>query len=117
MLQDLAVPLLAARKGEEYGSILEQWHNGAEDLEDLGEIWQVTCEPGDVNSLREALEAAGLEVEESDTTMMPTNTVPLADVSQVKMILNLVEILDDSDDVQDVHSNVDIDDEVLNALG
>jgi YebC/PmpR family DNA-binding regulatory protein len=91
--------------------------NGAEDLEDLGEVWQVTCEPGEVNSLRAALENAGLEVAESDTTMMPTNTVPLADVSQVKSILNLVEILDDSDDVQDVHSNVDIDDEVLEALG
>lgn len=90
--------------------------NGAEDLEDLEEVWQVTCEPTDVNPLRAALEEAGLEVVESDTTMMPTNTVPLSDVSAVKTILNLVEVLDDSDDVQDVHSNVDIDDAVVEAL-
>ncbi len=90
--------------------------NGAEDLEDLDEVWQVTCEPTDVNPLRAALEEAGLEVIESDTTMMPTNTVPLTEVSAVKTILNLVEVLDDSDDVQDVHSNVDIDDSILEAL-
>jgi len=90
--------------------------NGAEDLEDLDDVWQVTCEPTDVNPLRAALEEAGLEVLESDTTMMPTNTVPLSDVSAVKTILNLVEVLDDSDDVQDVHSNVDIDDSILEAL-
>ncbi len=90
--------------------------NGAEDLEDLDDVWQVTCEPTDVNPLRAALEEAGLEVVESDTTMMPTNTVPLTDISAVKTILNLVEVLDDSDDVQDVHSNVDIDDSLLEAL-
>ncbi len=90
--------------------------NGAEDLEDLGEIWQVTCAPGDMLDLRAALEDAGIAVEESDTTMVPSNTVPMADVGQVKSVLNLVEALDDSDDVQDVHSNIDIDDDVIDAL-
>jgi len=105
-----------AKSAEEDDVMMVGLDNGAEDLEDLGEIWQVTCEPGAVNALRAALEEAGLEVVESDTTMMPTNTVPLSDVGQVKSILNLVEILDDQDDVQDVHSNVDIDDQVLDAL-
>ncbi len=90
--------------------------NGAEDLEDLGEIWQVTCAPGDLLDLRAALEEAGIAVEESDTTMVPSNTVPLTEVGQVKTVLNLVEALDDSDDVQDVHSNIDIDDDVMAAL-
>ncbi len=90
--------------------------NGAEDLEDLGEIWQVTCAPGEVVDLRAALEEAGIAVEESDTTMVPSNTVPMTDVGQVKSVLNLVEALDDSDDVQDVHSNIDIDDDVIEVL-
>ncbi len=105
-----------AKSADEDDVMMIGLDNGAEDLEDLEEVWQVTCEPTDVNPLRAALEEAGLEVVESDTTMMPTNMVPLTDVSAVKSILNLVEVLDDSDDVQDVHSNVDIDDTVLEAL-
>ncbi len=89
---------------------------GAEDLEDLDEIWQVTCDPSDVLSLRSALEEAGIEVTESDTTMVPTNTVPMTEAGDVKAVLNLVEILDDSDDVQDVHSNIDIPDELMGSL-
>ncbi len=105
-----------AKSADEDDVMMIGLDNGAEDLEDLEEVWQVTCEPTDVNPLRAALEEAGLEVVESDTTMMPTNTVPLTDISAVKTILNLVEVLDDSDDVQDVHSNVDIDDSLLEAL-
>ena len=105
-----------AKSADEDDVMMIGLDNGAEDLDDLAEVWQVTCEPSDVNSLRSALEESGLEVVESDTTMVPTNTVPLGDVSQVKSILNLVEILDDQDDVQDIHSNVDIDDDVLDAL-
>ncbi len=105
-----------AKSADEDDVMMIGLDNGAEDLDDLAEVWQVTCEPSDVNSLRAALEEAGMEVVESDTTMMPTNMVPLADVGQVKSIMNLVEILDDQDDVQDVHSNVDIDDDVVEAL-
>ncbi len=90
--------------------------NGAEDLEDLEEVWQVICDPGEVLSLRAALEEAGIEVKESDSAMLPTNTVPVSEVSQVKSILNLVELLDDHDDVQDVHSNIDIPDEVMASI-
>jgi YebC/PmpR family DNA-binding regulatory protein len=106
-----------AKSADEDDVMMIGLDNGAEDLEDLSDVWQVTCEPSDVDALRAALEAAGLEVTESDTTMMPTNTVPMSDTGQVKSILNLVEMLDDHDDVQDVHSNVDIDDELLDALG
>ncbi|MGH1503675.1 MAG: YebC/PmpR family DNA-binding transcriptional regulator [Acidimicrobiales bacterium] len=85
---------------------------GAEDIEDLGEVWQVVCDPSDVNDLRTALEEAGVEVDESDTTMMPTNTVPMAEAADVQAVLRLVDILDDHDDVQDIYSNIDIADDV-----
>jgi len=87
--------------------------NGAEDVEDLQEVWQVTSEPGDIIGLRSALEEAGIEVEESDVTMLPKNTVPVTDPAGVKAVLRLIELIDDHDDVQDVHSNIDIPDEVL----
>ena len=90
--------------------------NGAEDLEDHEEVWQVTSEPGDVLSLRAALEEAGITVTESDSIMMPTNTVPMTDPTDVKAVLRLIDLLDDHEDVQYVHSNIDIPDEVLSAV-
>ena len=105
-----------ARAAEEDDIMMIGLDHGAEDLADHGEAWQVTSEPGDVLSLRAALEEGGLEVTESDTTMQPTNTVPLDDASQVKAVLSLIELLDDHEDVQDVHSNIDIPDEVLESI-
>lgn len=91
--------------------------NGAEDLEDLGEFWQVTCEPTDVNGLRDALEAEGMEVLESDTTMKATNLVPIGEVDAANSVLRLTDVLDDHDDVQDVHTNIDLDDAIVDQLG
>ena len=63
-----------------------------------------------------ALEEAGFEVVESDATMKPKNTVPLSDPADVKAVLRLLDLLDDHEDVQAVHSNVDIPDDVLEAV-
>ncbi len=90
--------------------------NGAEDLSDHGEVWQVVCEPTDVLSLRTALEESGMKVTESDSVMMPTNSVPVEDASTAKSVLALIELLDDHEDVQAIHSNVDISDQLLPEL-
>jgi YebC/PmpR family DNA-binding regulatory protein len=90
--------------------------NGAEDLSDHGEVWQVVCEPTDVLSLRAALEESGMAVTESDSVMMPTNSVPVEDLSTAKSVLGLIELLDDHEDVQAIHSNVDISDQLLPEL-
>ncbi|MEM7340445.1 MAG: YebC/PmpR family DNA-binding transcriptional regulator [Actinomycetota bacterium] len=90
--------------------------HGAEDLEDHGEVWQVTCEPGEVLSLRSAIEEAGITVAESDSTMMPTNTVPLTEPSEVGSVLKLIDLLDDHDDVQDIYSNIELSDDVMESV-
>ncbi len=87
--------------------------HGAEDVQDLGELWQVTCEATDVMSLRAALEDAGLPVTESDVTFLPTNMVPVSDQSGVDSVMRLIDLLDDHEDVQDIHSNIDIPDELF----
>lgn len=104
------------RSASEDDVMLVGMDNGAEDLEDLEEVWQVTCEPADVNDLRTALEEAGIKVAESDSAMIPKNTVPVDDVSAAKSLMSLIDILDDNDDVQDVHSNLDISDEIMAQL-
>ncbi len=104
------------RSVDEDDLMLVGLENGAEDVEDHGEAWQVTCDAGDVLSLRAAIEEAGITVEESDSTMLPTNTVPMTDAADVRAVLKLIDLLDDHDDVQDVHSNIDIPDEVLETV-
>ncbi len=89
---------------------------GAEDLQDLDEVWLVTCDPSDVLNVRAALEEADVEVIDADSPMVASNLVALDDVGDAKAVLNLMELLDDHDDVQAVHPNFDLSDEVLDAL-
>jgi YebC/PmpR family DNA-binding regulatory protein len=89
---------------------------GAEDLADEGERWLVTTAPGDLMAVRGALETAALEVTSSELSMVPTTTVEVADESESKRVLRLVEALDDHDDVQNVYANFDIPDAVMAAF-
>ena len=89
--------------------------NGAEDIEDHGEHWLVKCEPSNVDALRAAFEAESIEVLESDSTMMPKNSIEISEKETVTSVMSLIEILDDQDDVQDVYSNIDIPEELLAA--
>lgn len=89
---------------------------GADDVIDQGEFWEVLCAPGDLHGLRTAVEEAGFDVIEGDTAMVPDNTVPVSDAAGANSLIRLVEALDDHDDVQDVFSNADIPDEILETL-
>jgi len=88
---------------------------GAEDLEDQGDRWVVTCAPTDLHALQQAIEAAGLTAEAAELTLVPDATVPVTEESEAKKVLRLVEALDDHDDVQGVHANFDIPEPVLAA--
>jgi YebC/PmpR family DNA-binding regulatory protein len=89
---------------------------GAEDLTDEGVRWLVTTAPSDLAAVRGALETAGLQVESSELTLVPTTTVPVEDEGEAKRVVRLLEALDDHDDVQAVHANYDIPDPVLAQL-
>lgn len=104
-------------KGElsEDDLMLVAMEGGAEDLVAIGDSWQITCEPTDLNGLRDTLEAESIEFTSADLVMVPQQTVEL-DTSDAKKVLNLIEILEDNDDIQDVFSNFDISDEVMEEL-
>jgi YebC/PmpR family DNA-binding regulatory protein len=89
---------------------------GAENLSSNGESWVVTCAPNDLDAVRSALEEAGLTPESVDLSLEPTSTVPVPDEGDAKRVLRLLEAIDDHDDVQAVHANADIADEVLAAF-
>lgn len=89
---------------------------GAEDIVREGDTWRVTTGPADLHTVRSAVEDAGMKVESGDLTMIAQNSVPLDDTSAAKKVLDLVDALDDLDDVQAVHGNFDIPDEVFAEL-
>jgi YebC/PmpR family DNA-binding regulatory protein len=89
---------------------------GLEDLVDEGDTWRLTSAPSDLSQLRAALEGAGIPVESADVVLLPTSTVPLDTAEGAKAVLRLIDELDDHDDVQGVHANFDIPDDVLQAV-
>ncbi|MCW2889771.1 MAG: transcriptional regulator [Streptosporangiaceae bacterium] len=88
---------------------------GAEEVNDLGEAFEVVSEAGDMLAVRTALQAAGIDYDSADSNWLPSVTVPL-DEESAKKVFRLLEALEDSDDVQDVYANFDVSDEVLAAL-
>lgn len=89
---------------------------GAEDIEaaDDGSI-EVTTAWEDLSGVKTTLEASGLEPAESEVTMIASTTVPV-DASGAETVMGLIDALEELDDVQNVYSNVDIPDEVLDAM-
>ena len=89
---------------------------GADDLRGDTEGWTVVCDPADTHAVRAAVEAAGIEVESSDLTMLPSSVVELATAEAVTPVLRLIDALDDHDDIQDVYANFDVPESVLADL-
>jgi len=88
---------------------------GADDLSDSESHWEITTDPSAFHQVKEALEAAGMQLS-AEVTMAPTVSVPV-DGQQARSVLNLVEALEDNEDVQAVYANFDIPEEVLAQAG
>jgi transcriptional/translational regulatory protein YebC/TACO1 len=88
---------------------------GAEEVNDLGESFEVICEPTDLVAVRTALKDAGIEYDSADATFQPSMSVAV-DLETARKVLKLVDALEDSDDVQDVFTNIDIPDDVAAQL-
>lgn len=88
---------------------------GAEEVNDLGESFQVVCEATDLVAVRQAVQAAGLEYESAEATFLPTMTIDI-DADTARKVFQLIEALEDSDEVQNVYANFDVSEEVLAEL-
>jgi YebC/PmpR family DNA-binding regulatory protein len=89
---------------------------GADDLRDVGEQWEVVTAPESLQTVRKALEDAGVQFESAELTMIPQTSVPIG-ADKAGQVLRLVEALEDLDDVQAVHANFDIPEEILAEVG
>ncbi|HMC41044.1 MAG TPA: YebC/PmpR family DNA-binding transcriptional regulator [Acidimicrobiales bacterium] len=89
---------------------------GAEDISDSGDHWQVTTPPSDLPAVRTALDEAGMAVDSSEVTLLPSTTIALDSEGEAKKVLHLVDLLEDHDDVQNVYANFDIPDSILELV-
>jgi YebC/PmpR family DNA-binding regulatory protein len=119
-----SVSYLFARKGvvildkngrSEDDVLLAVLDAGAEEVNDLGDSWEVICEPTDLLAVRSALQDAGIEYDSAEASFQPSVTVA-ADLETARKVFKLVDALEDSDDVQDVYTNIDIPDDVAALL-
>lgn len=94
------------------GAVLDA---GAEEIEDLGEQYEVLCEPSDLVGVRKALQAEGFEYDSAEPSFRPSVNVPL-DSDGARKVFKLIDSLEDCDDVQNVYSNFDVSDEIMEQV-
>lgn len=89
---------------------------GITDVAGDDDSYVITTDPGDLQDVRAALTDAGLPVTRSEVTLRATVNVPVEGESEARRVLDLIDALEDSDDVQNVYANFDIPDQVLEAV-
>ncbi|MHB8158934.1 MAG: YebC/PmpR family DNA-binding transcriptional regulator [Thermoleophilia bacterium] len=88
---------------------------GAEDVSQDENTYEIVTDPVDFMAVRGALEEAGIAFTSAELAMLPKTTVQL-EQSDAKKMLRLMDALEECDDVQEVHANFDISEEILEAL-
>ena len=80
---------------------------GADDIGREDDVWEITAAPADFITLKEAIEAAGIEPDSAQVTMIP-DTMVTCDVEGGRKVLRMIDAIEESDDVQKVYTNADI---------
>jgi YebC/PmpR family DNA-binding regulatory protein len=109
---DIVIPKTAAKEDDLMGVVLDA---GADDLRDDGENWEVLTEPSVYEAVLEAVKKAGITPTSSSVAMIPQNYIKL-EGQQATQMIRLVEALEEHDDVQNVHSNFDVDQRLLEEV-
>ena len=89
---------------------------GAEEVNDLGEAFEVISASGDLVGVRTSVQAAGLDYESAEASFVPSVTIDL-DEDGARRVFRMIEALDDLEDVQNVWANFDVSDEVMERVG
>ncbi|MGK5529276.1 YebC/PmpR family DNA-binding transcriptional regulator [Streptomyces sp. URMC 129] len=103
------VPRNGLSEDDVLGAVLDA---GAEEVNDLGESFEVISEAGDLVAVRTALQEAGIDYDSAEAGFLPTMQVEL-DEDGARKIFRLIDALEDSDDVQNVFANFDVPDDVM----
>jgi YebC/PmpR family DNA-binding regulatory protein len=88
---------------------------GAEEVNDLGDSFEVISEATDLVAVRSALQDSGIDYDSAESSFLPSVQVPL-DEDAARKVFRLIDALEDSDDVQNVYANFDVSDEIMAAV-
>ncbi len=86
---------------------------GADDMQAVGEVFEITCEPVAYEELKKTLEENEIPIEVAEISMVPQSTIDISDQHTAKKIISLMEAFEDHDDVQNTYANFDIPDEII----
>lgn len=89
---------------------------GAEEVADLGEAFEVQSEATDVVAVRTALQAAGIDYDSAEVQFVASMDIPVADADAAGKVFRLIDAVDDLDDVQNVFSNAEVPDDVMESV-
>jgi YebC/PmpR family DNA-binding regulatory protein len=116
LFERMGVVMVDGTGADEDELTLAAAEGGAEDVEQDGSSFRITCAVEDLAGVRTAVEAGGFTVESAEVTMVPKTTVEVDDEGAAKKIVRLMDALEENDDVQDVYANFDIPERVLEVV-
>ena len=88
---------------------------GAEEVNDLGDNFEVVSAATDMVAVRTALQNAGLDYESADVSFLQTMSIPV-NAEDAKVLFELIDAIEECDDVQNVYGNFDVSEEVMASL-
>ncbi len=115
MFTKRGVFLIAADKTDEDTVTNIALETGAEDVKNLGDAFELSCDPAVFSDVRAALEQAGIKPDSAEISMVPNSQVEL-DGDQAEKIMKLIDALEDHDDTQNVYSNFEVSEEDMARL-
>ncbi len=86
---------------------------GADDMQNTGELFEITCDPAAYEQLKDTLKEKGIAIQVAEISMVPQNTVPVEDAATARKIISMMDDFEDHDDVQNTYANFNIPDEVM----
>lgn len=86
---------------------------GADDMEAVGDVFEITCEPGAYEELKKTLQEKEIPIEVAEISMVPQSTIDISDEHTAKRIISLMEAFEDHEDVQNTYANFDIPEEII----
>jgi YebC/PmpR family DNA-binding regulatory protein len=86
---------------------------GADDMQNTGELFEITCDATTYEQLKNTLQEKGITIAVAEISMVPQSTVPVGDAATAKKVISLMDDFEEHDDVQNTYANFDIPDEVM----
>jgi len=86
---------------------------GADDMQAVREVFEITCDPGAYEELKKALQEKEIPIEVAEISMVPQTTIDISDEHTAKRIISLMETFEDHEDVQNTYANFDISEEII----